>query len=281
MNLEKMLNMKTNFLVLSVLMLVMVLSCGNTRKTGQNGTMVLITTDFGSMKVKLYDETPLHRDNFLKLAGEGYYNDLLFHRVIKEFMLQGGDPDSRGASASKRLGGGGPSYQVDAEIKPEFFHKKGALAAARQGDNVNPERKSSGSQFYIVHGKVHSPEELTQMEEQQKMRAVRQELMTLYRQNQALVSRWQQESKTDSINALMVSLQEQAEQNANVAQFQISEERRAAYTSIGGTPFLDGSYTVFGEVVEGFEVIDSIANQQIGQADRPLHDIKMKVEVIK
>jgi cyclophilin family peptidyl-prolyl cis-trans isomerase len=281
MNLEKMLNMKTNFLVLSVLMLVMVLSCGNTRKTGENGTMVLITTDFGSMKVKLYDETPLHRDNFLKLAGEGYYNDLLFHRVIKEFMLQGGDPDSRGASASKRLGGGGPSYQVDAEIKPEFFHKRGALAAARQGDNVNPERKSSGSQFYIVHGKVHSPEELTQMEEQQKMRAVRQELMTLYRQNQALVSRWQQESKTDSINALMVSLQEQAEQNANVAQFQISEERRAAYTSIGGTPFLDGSYTVFGEVVEGFEVIDSIANQQIGQADRPLHDIKMKVEVIK
>jgi len=259
----------------------MIISCGNTNSKSGDETIVVLKTDFGIMKLKLYNETPLHRDNFIKLVKEGYYDGMLFHRVIKEFMIQGGDPESKGASASKQLGGGGPGYQIDAEIKPEFFHKKGALAAARQGDNVNPEKKSSGSQFYIVHGKVYKPEELKQFSEQQRFRAVREEGMKMFRQNQALISRLQQEGKKDSINQLMVSIQEQAENSVDINQFQISEKRMEAYTTLGGTPFLDGSYTVFGEVIEGFEVIDSIASQEVGKADRPVEDVKMTFEILE
>lgn len=273
--------MKTKFLLIVILIGCMIVSCGNTAGKGEKETQVLITTNFGNMKVKLYNETPLHRDNFIKLVKEGYYDDLLFHRVIKSFMIQGGDPESKGASSSKHLGGGGPEYTINAEIKPELIHKKGALAAARQGDNVNPERKSSGSQFYIVQGKVYQPEELQQFVEQQKFRAIREEGMKLFRKNQATINRLQQEGKRDSLDAMMVNLQETAEKSIDTTLFQISEARKAAYTTVGGTPFLDGAYTVFGEVIEGFEVIDSIAAQQVGQADRPITDIVMKMTILE
>lgn len=247
---------------------------------GGNETMVLIETNYGNMKLKLYNETPLHRDNFLKLIGEGYYDDLLFHRVIKEFMIQGGDPDSRNASPMKMLGGGGPDYQINAEIKPQFFHKKGALAAARQGDNVNPEKKSSGSQFYIVHGKTYTDAELKPFEDKQRYAAMRSEGMKLARQNQELAMRLRKEGKNDSLNNLMISIQETAQKTVDSTMAQYINEAHKAYTTIGGVPFLDGAYTVFGEVVEGLNVIDSIAVQKVGRADRPVSDIKMKVSII-
>jgi cyclophilin family peptidyl-prolyl cis-trans isomerase len=160
--------MKRIFYLFSVLILIMGLSCSNSSQP-RRGQIVIISTDMGEIKVRLYDETPVHRDNFVKLAGEGFFDGLLFHRVIKNFMVQGGDPESRNAVSGSRLGGGGPGYTLQAEILEGFFHKKGALAAARQGDQMNPERKSSGSQFYIVQGKVWRPGELDTMEMQRNM----------------------------------------------------------------------------------------------------------------
>jgi peptidyl-prolyl cis-trans isomerase B (cyclophilin B) len=193
--------------------------------------MVEIQTSFGNMLVELYDETPQHRDNFSKLAEEGYYDGLLFHRVISGFMVQGGDPNSRNASKGTRLGSGGPGYQVPAEFNEDFCHVKGALAAARTGDNVNPERKSSGSQFYIVQGKEVTEEELNYM------------------------------SSRNGIN--------------------YSPDVKAAYSELGGTPFLDGQYTVFGRVVDGLDVIDKIAAVSKDSGDRPLENVEMKVVLIK
>ncbi|MBK7233275.1 MAG: peptidylprolyl isomerase [Saprospiraceae bacterium] len=189
--------------------------------------LVRIETQYGNMLVHLYDETPQHRDNFTKLAEEGFYQDLIFHRVISGFMIQGGDPDSRNANANSPLGSGGPGYTIPAEINKRFIHKKGALAAARTGDAVNPQKKSSGSQFYIVQGGVQTEDMLTRIEDQKGIK--------------------------------------------------YSEDQIKTYTSIGGTPFLDQEYTVFGEVIEGLEVIDKIAAVQTGRADRPAEDVKMKI----
>lgn len=192
---------------------------------------VLISTSLGELVVELSDLTPKHRDNFLKLAEEGYYDGTLFHRVIPGFMIQGGDPDSKDAPAGKSLGMGGPGYQVDAEITPQLIHVKGALSAARMGDNVNPEKRSSGSQFYIVHGATVTDEMLDQYEAE---------------------NGWE-----------------------------YTPEQRAAYKKYGGTPFLDGQYTVFGRVIEGLEVIDKIATQPRDVHDRPSKDVSMKVTVVK
>lgn len=243
--------------------------------------MVMIETEYGNMKVKLYNETPQHRDNFIKLVNEGFYNDLLFHRVIDGFMIQGGDPQSKNAVANKPLGSGGPGYTIPAEIIPEKFHKKGALAAARLGDQANPEKKSSGSQFYIVQGKKYEESELDQFADQQRTRAVRTEASKMYQANRKLISRLQAEDKKDSISLIMVDIQEKAEKNVAPEQFKISEERKKAYTTVGGTPHLDDAYTVFGEVVEGLDVIDIIAKVQTGANNRPVKNVKMKIVEIK
>jgi cyclophilin family peptidyl-prolyl cis-trans isomerase len=192
--------------------------------------LVEIVTPMGRMVAKLYNGTPKHRDNFLKLASEGYYDGLLFHRVIEGFMIQGGDPDSRGAAAGVPLGQGGPGYTIDAEFRPEYIHKKGALAAARLGDQMNPQRASSGSQFYIVQGSIQGPNSLDPLERQNGI---------------------------------------------------YTPEQRELYYNIGGTPFLDHSYTVFGEVIEGLEVIDQIAAVQKGANDRPMQDVPMTVRVLE
>lgn len=199
---------------------------------------VKISTSFGDMVAILYDETPQHRDNFVKLANEGFYNDLLFHRVMKNFMIQGGDPDSRGAQQGKRLGSGGPGYTVEAEMLDKYFHQKGALAAARQPDQVNPEKRSSGSQFYIVQGKTWPESQLTGMEAQKNARR-------------------------DSTN-----------------QFVFTDVQRKIYGTIGGYAPLDAEYTVFGQVIEGMEVIDKIAANSVDPQNRPLEDIKMTVTVL-
>jgi peptidyl-prolyl cis-trans isomerase B (cyclophilin B) len=188
-----------------------------------------IETDFGTMKAELYNSTPLHRDNILKLADEGFYDDLLFHRVMRDFMVQGGDPESKDADPSKRLGAGGPGYTIPAEIGAPHF--KGTLAGARQGDGVNPERKSSGSQFYIVQGQKQTDAQLDQFEKS--------------------------------------------------GNFKYNESQRKKYKEIGGTPFLDNQYTVFGELVSGLDVVDKIAAVQTAPGDRPIEDVKMKVRVVK
>lgn len=223
------------------------------------GTTVEMLTTKGKIVLCLYDDTPLHRDNFIRLANSGFYDGLLFHRVIKDFMIQGGDPDSRNAAAGAHLGEGGPGYEIPAEIfaptsnsenttanshngqstQPTLlhFHKQGALAAARTGDEVNPERKSSGSQFYIVWGKTFTDAELDKLD--------------------AYLRR-------TSNNAVS-----------------LTPQMRKYYRTYGGTPHLDGSYTVFGEVVKGLNVVDAIQNVQTDEANRPVEDVKIIKVVVK
>ena len=233
--------------------------------------------------VRLYDETPLHRDNFLRLASEGYYDGTLFHRVIRDFMIQGGDPESKGAPAGQPLGTGGPGYNMPAEIVyPQLFHKRGVLSAARQSDQVNPEKASSGSQFYIVWGKVYKPQELKQLEKQMAMQ-----------QEQQVFNRLVAEHRTEVMNlrknrdqAGLMDLQNQlvAETKATCAEMgkpSFTEEQTEAYTTVGGTPFLDGQYTVFGEVVEGLDVVDKIQQVETHTGDRPSVDVSMTMEVLE
>ncbi|MBN1768272.1 MAG: peptidylprolyl isomerase [Prolixibacteraceae bacterium] len=274
-------NIKISILYLA-LVFTMVACSGKKSNAGDSDRpQVLIETSFGDMTVELYNETPQHRDNFLKLAEEGFYNDLLFHRVIESFMIQGGDPDSKNASPNKRLGSGGPGYTIPAEFVDGFYHKKGALSAARQGDNVNPEKESSGSQFYIVQGKVWNDEMIRQFEEQQKFQSARQLMMKMYNERMDEVKRYQQNDQQDSIMQLRIEIQEKAEQQVDSSLYKINSERREIYTSVGGTPNLDGAYTVFGEVIEGLNVIDSIAAVKTDRNDRPLDNIIMKMKVLK
>jgi cyclophilin family peptidyl-prolyl cis-trans isomerase len=195
-----------------------------------------MTTTKGTIVLRLYDSTPLHRDNFLRLVKSHYYDGILFHRVIKNFMIQGGDPESKTAKAGQPLGNGGPAYTVPAEFRVTLFHKKGVLAAAREGDNVNPEKKSSGSQFYIVQGKKFTDGALDTLE--------------------------------------------RVRRNGR----KLPEAHREVYKTIGGTPHLDGKYTVYGEVVKGLDVVDAIAAVQTSKdpADRPVEDVKIiRAKLIK
>lgn len=235
----------------------------------------------GDIKVKLFDETPQHRDNFMKLAGDGFYDGLLFHRVINNFMVQGGDPDSKNAEPGGRLGSGGPGYTVPAEIIDGFYHKKGALAAARQGDQVNPERRSSGSQFYIVQGKIWRQGELDTMEMQRNM-GLQQTIFNKHlTAAQEELNRFRQENNEAGFNVRVAELREEADSIFRATpKFSFSKQQRIDYTTIGGYPSLDGAYTVFGEVVEGLEVIDKISVVETDAANRPLVDVKMKVKVI-
>ncbi len=193
--------------------------------------LVEVSTIHGKMVFKLYNETPLHKANFIKLTKEGFFNDLLFHRIIREFMIQGGDPDSRTAVPGQQLGNGGPGYNVSAEFNDKFIHKKGALSAARMGDYVNPKKESSGSQFYIVQGRKYSDSELSNFEQQTSIK--------------------------------------------------YTSEQRIAYKTLGGTPHLDRNYTVFGEMISGFEVLDKLASVPTQPGDRPVENLKMQIKMLK
>lgn len=242
---------------------------------------VKISTSLGDIVVRLYDETPAHRDNFLKLAREGFYDGTLFHRVIKEFMIQGGDPDSKGAPAGKQLGCGDVGYTIPAEFNPALFHKRGALSAARQGDQVNPERRSSGCQFYIVWGKTYSEGQIGQLERQSQMQALQSAFDGLVMQRRDEIIRMRKERDHAGLSALQDQLE--AEANAIVAEKglgMLSDEQKKVYSTIGGTPFLDGQYTVFGEVESGLEVVGKIQEVATDDSDRPLDDISMTVELI-
>lgn len=238
--------------------------------------MVDIKTSVGDIRIRLYGETPKHRDNFLKLVNDGFYNDVLFHRVINQFMIQTGDPESKGAPAGKMLGSGGPGYDIEAEIiYPQYFHKRGALAAARQGDEVNPDRRSSGSQFYIVTGKVYNAGQLGQMEKQlqyQQMQSIFNGLAAQHRDSIMAMRRNRDQAGLQALQEELVKKTE-AEAAKNPAKF--TQEQIDAYSTVGGTPHLDGTYTVFGEVVEGMDVVAKIETTATGAQDRPKEDIKI------
>ena len=203
---------------------------------GDSRPRVSIETSMGTIVVELYNETPKHRDNFLKLASEGFYDGTLFHRVIGGFMAQGGDPQSKDAAPGARLGTGGPGYTIESEIDPAFVHVKGALAAARQGDQVNPQRRSSGSQFYIVQGRDVTPQTL-----------------------QSIV---------------------QSKRSSMLQPYSYTPDQMAAYGELGGTPHLDMQYTVFGQVVEGLDVLDALCAVQTDRSNRPTEDVKMTMTLL-
>ena len=233
----------------------------------------------GDIVVRLYDETPIHRDNFVKLVKDGYYDGTLFHRVIKNFMIQGGDPDSKGAPAGKMLGVGGPDYTLQAEIQDGLFHKRGALAAARQGDEVNPERRSSGSQFYIVWGQVYNENQLRQFSKQLRMQKVQDVFHALASDHRAEIMQMRREKNRAGLQELQDKLVAEAE--SQVGSDGLAENQMKLYSTIGGTPHLDGQYTVFGEVEEGLDVVELIQGSATGRADRPLDDIEMRMVVIE
>ena len=240
---------------------------------------VKIQTMLGDIVVRLYDETPIHRDNFIKLAKEGYYDGTLFHRVIKDFMIQGGDPDSKGAPTGKMLGVGGPDYTLEAEIKDGLFHKRGALAAARQGDQVNPERRSSGSQFYIVWGQVYNEGQIRQFSKQLKMQRMQDIFNQLAAARKAEIMQMRRERNRAGLQELQDQLAAEAEKQA-AGYTGLSEEQQRIYSTVGGTPHLDGQYTVFGEVEQGLDVVEMIQSSATGRGDRPIDDIEMRVSVI-
>jgi peptidylprolyl isomerase len=246
-----------------------------------NETIITLTTSFGEIKFKLYNETPLHRDNFIKLVTAGFYNDLLFHRVIKDFMIQGGDPQSKNAPMGKNLGAGDVGYTIPAEfVYPQYFHKKGALSAARQGDQTNPKKASSGCQFYIVQGKVHSDTELDKLEKNALTPAKNKRFEALVGERAAVVKELRlarNQAGLDELRDEILAILEA--EFAGQTGVPFTPEQRIAYTTLGGTPFLDNDYTVFGEVIEGLDVIDNIAAVKTKPGDRPETDIKMKMEI--
>ncbi len=242
--------------------------------------LVTIKTEYGDMHAILYDETPKHKDNFIKLANEGYFDSTLFHRVIKDFMIQSGDPNSKGIAPGARLGNGGPGYTIPAEFNKQYFHEKGALSAARQGDQVNPEKESSGSQFYIVQGKVWTEDEVVvdmqllgracqQMLQQPRFDSLRNVLMNIYRTE-----------GPEAYGKKLISLKDMVEKEMQVKVTKdVDPKRVQAYTTVGGAPHLDDEYTVFGKVIDGLEVIDKIADQKTDRADRPVDDIMLTMSV--
>lgn len=242
---------------------------------------VKIQTTLGDITVRLYDETPLHRDNFVKLVKDGYYDGTLFHRVIKDFMIQGGDPDSKGAPAGKMLGVGGPDYTLEAEIKGGLYHKRGALAAARQGDEVNPERRSSGSQFYIVWGQVYKEGQLRQFAKQMEMQQMQAVFNALAKEHHDEIMQMRRERNRAGLQELQEKLAAEAEAQVKAQGAGMTDEQRTIYSTVGGTPHLDGQYTVFGEVEEGLDVVEMIQQTATARGDRPVDDIEMRVTVME
>lgn len=239
---------------------------------------VKISTTYGDIIIELYDDTPLHRDNFIKLVNEGYYNGTLFHRVIKDFMIQGGDPDSKNAPSSKRLGTGGPDYTIPAEINSNHIHKRGALCAARQGDEVNPEKRSSGSQFYIVWGKTYNDSQLVQLSKQMEIQAQQQILNRLAAEHRSEIMNFRRNRDQAGLMELQNELIAQTKAIAKEQGLSgLSSYQKEVYKTCGGTPFLDGQYTVFGQVVEGLDIVGKIQECETGDADRPKTDIKMEI----
>lgn len=277
-------------LIALLLMAATINSCGArssqnaNAQTSDNETKVLIKTSAGDITIKLYNGTPLHRDNFIKLVEEHYYDSVLFHRVIKDFMVQAGDPDSKNADKNAQLGAGGPDYTIPAEfVFPKYYHKRGALSAARQADQVNPERRSSGSQFYIVTGKKYRKYELQEFEERLAHNQGQRIFEDLCMQNRDSILSMQSKGDNEGLRKLSVELNEAMNKKLKeVGPLKFTEEQVKTYMDEGGTPFLDNDYTVFGEVVDGMKVVDKIESAGTDMFDRPRKDIRIiTMEIIK
>ena len=276
-------------LVVFIFALLFVSSCMILKKHKEvDSNIILLSTNYGDIKLKLYDETPLHRDNFKKLVKEEYYDSLLFHRIIPKFMIQGGDPDSKNAKKEQILGNGGPGYTIPAELNTKFIHKKGALAAARKGDRENPKKKSSGSQFYIVEGKTWSDKDLDQFEDRITMTNMNEKIREYLnkpenkelKDNLTMLQRKRDMTKLESISKEIENII--MSENKDSISYKFTEEQREAYKTIGGTPHLDGAYTVFGEVIEGLSILDSLSNVKTDKNNRPLEDIRIiKMKMVK
>ena len=274
--------------ILFTLMACCLMACsGGQKKTTDmetgNETLVRLETTMGNITVKLYNETPKHRDNFIKLTKEGTYDSTLFHRVIKNFMIQAGDPQSKTATDTTTLGNGDVGYTLPAEFNPKFFHKKGALAAARLGDEVNPNKESSGCQFYIVTGRKFSEAQMISMENQLNDARLETVFNELARKHMKEIYKMRKAGDNDGLLELQDSLEAQARGIvAKEPALKFSREQIAAYTTVGGAPHLDGAYTVFGEVTEGMDVIDKIQAVKTNRADRPETDVRiLKATVIE
>lgn len=270
--------MRKGLFIFIVALAFAMVACSSSQRKEVMGTKVKIETTKGDIIVKLYDETPNQRDNFIKLVKEGTYEGTLFHRVIKDFMIQAGDPDSKGAPKGQMLGSGDVGYTVPAEfVYPQLFHKKGALAAARQGDNVNPEKASSGCQFYIVTGRVFNDSTLQAMEEQKTQNKFTSVFNSLAQKHMKEIYQLRRNNDQEGLMNLQDSIFGETQKLlADEPAFKFTEEQRQAYTTVGGTPHLDGEYTVFGEVIEGMDVVDEIQQVATNASDRPDEDIVIK-----
>jgi cyclophilin family peptidyl-prolyl cis-trans isomerase len=272
---------------MKVLFSLLTIICTLQVSVAQVTTKVLLKTTAGDIVIGLYDDTPNHKENFIKLVKDGYYNGLLFHRVMKGFMVQGGDPDSKDAETGTALGNGGPGYQIDAEFLPKYYHKKGALAAARQPDGVNPEKKSSGSQFYLVQGRTYTDEELAGFEMQQAQAAKNKLFQSMLQmpenaQLKAQIEAYSKVGNKKELDFIIQKITPTIEQEYQKLGLGYSDQAKKDYKELGGTPFLDGLYTVFGEILEGLEVVDTIAENEVDAKNRPLEDVKIiKAKILK
>ena len=249
-------------------------------------TIIEVETTKGKIVIELYDETPIHKENFIRLVENGFYEGITFHRVIKNFMAQAGDPNSRNENFKGKLGQNSEGQTLPAEIVPKYFHKKGALAAARQGDQINPEKKSSGSQFYIVQGQKHTRNQIKQMEtriNQQMENALISNFLKMEGNEKYLkrIKNFQVLRQSDSLNMLLTQIKKMISLDGN-SRFSFSEEAIKIYETIGGTPFLDNGYTVFGEVIKGIEIIDNICSVSTKEGDIPIEPISIvKMTILK
>jgi peptidyl-prolyl cis-trans isomerase B (cyclophilin B) len=280
-------NYKKLFATFSLFILLFVCFASLNVANAQSGaqTKVAIETNFGTMKVVLYNETPLHRDNFIKMVNAHYYDSLLFHRCIQNFMIQGGDPDSKYAPSDFLLGDGGPNYTIPAEFNSSLYHKKGALAAARESDLDNVNQASSASQFYIVQGRVFTDSLLrtNQAKRITKMRLFNEIInKPEYKSYLEKYKAFAKAKNTDSVKVIYDFFNQKVDKEFESAVlYKFTDEQVKTYSTIGGTPHLDLSYTVFGEVIEGLDIIDKIAAQKTDSNNRPLNEVRIiKMSII-
>jgi cyclophilin family peptidyl-prolyl cis-trans isomerase len=258
------------------LMLIVLVTSSCVRRNDLEPEIKFTTTE-GDIVVKLYKETPKHRDNFVKLVDSGYYNGVLFHRVIADFMIQAGDRESIHAGKNVALGSGDLKYTIPAEFAyPQHYHKKGALAAARQGDNVNPERASSGAQFYIVKGHTFTDKELDNIEANNKTKLEAKLFQKILFSKKNEYNKYVRTNNLLKRDALKDSISNEVQKLIRKTKsYKFTKQQRKDYKTIGGTPHLDGEYTVFGEVVEGIEFVSNISNKKTGKLDRPIENIRI------
>lgn len=260
--------------VISIVVCMLLLSIPSCKKNEE--PIVEFETTAGTIQVKLFKETPLHRDNFVKLVEDGYYDGMIFHRAIKNFLIQTGDPNSKEANHNRLLGSGGPDYTIKAEIHPQLFHKRGMLSAARLPDTENPDKKSNGSQFCIIQGQVYTSADLDTLELDAYNRQLNLVWQRIVAKNRNKISAISLSGDSLLLQAFQDSLVNQAEKDMKNEQvFLFTPEQRKAYTTVGGAPFMDNEYTIFGEVIEGLDVVEKISLLPVDMNTRPLKDVRI------